>query len=115
MTGGAVFPSQWVNNYNWSDQIALGVTSTLTSTVVGEFRLGYRMWENNEFFPTAAQCGDPCIGGPVPGVAPNGLPQLTMQGSSNFGAGNNGLVPQNRIARNYEPQSLSPGKRASTV
>ena len=96
-TGGV---SSWTNNYNWSDQIALGVTTTLTPNLVGEFRAAYRDWENNETNTTAAQCGS-CFGGPVSGLAPNGLPTLAMVGSSNF-AGGTAAATQRRLARNYE-------------
>ena len=114
VTGGAVFPSQWVGNYNWSDQIALGVTSTMTPAVVGEFRFGYRMWENNESFPSAAQCGNPCIGGPVPGLAPNGLPQLTMQGSSISEPGTTDWYRRIASSEITSPNTRCPGRKAHT-
>jgi hypothetical protein len=103
-SGGVVFPSQWINNYNWSDQFAVGVTSTWTSNLVTEFRFGFRDWVNKEYPPNQSLCKSPCFGGSVAGLASNGIPQLSMVGSSNFGVGNAGLSPQNRTARNYEPQ-----------
>jgi hypothetical protein len=100
----AVFPSDWVHNFNWSDQVAFGLTSTISVRFVNNFRFGFRDWSNRESFPTPSQCGTNCFGGEVPDLAPNGLPDLSMIGSSNFGVGNFSLSPQNRIARNLEPQ-----------
>ena len=100
----ATFPSSWLELFNWSDQIASGLTTTVSPTKVNEFRFAFRDWVNKENYPTAAQCGNPCFGGPVSGLAPSGLPGLSMVGSSNFSAGDNSSSPQNRTARDYEYQ-----------
>src|SRR5579871_1497032 len=89
-------PSAWVNLNNWSDQFAMGITSTLTPNLVNDFRLGWRMWDNKENPPTAAQCVSPCVDA-------NG-PNMSLVGSSVFSAGVTGNASQRRIARHYEPQ-----------
>src|SRR5262249_27958585 len=97
LSGGVTAePSQWVNLFNWSNQFALGVTSTLSPTLVNDFRLGWRWWNNTENVPTSSQCQFPCIG--------YNLPSVTMVGSSVFSAGVNLNSKQNRIERHYEPQ-----------
>jgi hypothetical protein len=95
-TGQPSVPSAWVNLDNWSDQFALGVTSTLTPNLVNDFRLGWRMWDNKEDPPGLSQCQPPC-------VDPNG-PNMTLVGSSVFSAGVTVTALQRRIARHYEPQ-----------
>ncbi|HLG97464.1 MAG TPA: TonB-dependent receptor [Bryobacteraceae bacterium] len=95
-TGQPSVPSAWVNLNNWSDQWAMGLTSTLTPNLVNDFRLGWRYWDNREDPPTAAQCQFPCI---------NALgPLVTLTGSSVFSAGVTTTALQRRIARHYEPQ-----------
>jgi hypothetical protein len=104
--GGASFPSNWVTNYNWSEQYAFGLTTAFTSNFVNDFRLGFRDWTNRDNATTASNCIGTCFGGPVPGLAPNGLPNLGMIGSGNFSAGSYSLTPQSRVARNIEPQDI---------
>jgi hypothetical protein len=104
ITGTSAFPSDWVSLYNWSEQYALGITTIFTPNLVGDFRFGFRDWHNIETVPSTAQCGNPCLGGAVPDLAPAGLPQLSMIGSSNWTSGNNSEAYQNRLARDYEPQ-----------
>ena len=92
-------PSAWINLNNFSDQWAMGITSTLSPTLVNDFRLGWRIWDNKENLPTAAQCQFPC----VDGVQDNG-PNLSLVGAVGFSAGVTGNASQRRIARHYEPQ-----------
>jgi hypothetical protein len=92
-------PSAWINLNNFSDQFAMGVTSTLSPTLVNDFRLGWRIWDNKENLPTATQCQAPCIDG----VQDNG-PNLSLIGALGFSAGVTGNASQRRIARHYEPQ-----------
>ena len=92
-------PSAWINLNNFSDQYAMGITSTLSPTLVNDFRLGWRIWDNKENLPTAAQCQAPC----VDGVQDNG-PNLSLVGAVGFSAGVTGNASQRRIARHYEPQ-----------
>jgi hypothetical protein len=47
-TGSPSVPSAWVNLNNWSDRWAMGITSTLTPTIVNDFRVGWRCWDNKE-------------------------------------------------------------------
>ncbi len=54
--------SNWENNNNWSDQYALGATTTITPNLVNDARVGLRGWISKETLPTAAQCPAPCIG-----------------------------------------------------
>ncbi|HYL37460.1 MAG TPA: TonB-dependent receptor [Bryobacteraceae bacterium] len=95
-TGQPSEPSAWINLNNWSDQFAMGLTSTLTPNLVNDFRLAWRMWDNKEDPPTAGQCLAPCVN-------QNG-PSMSLVGSSVFTAGVTGNALQRRIARHYEPQ-----------
>jgi len=82
-------------NKNWSDQSVLGVTSTLTPSLVNEFRFMYHYWQNNNQTEPASACQLPCVGG--------GLPSLIfMVGSSTFQAGLNINAPQNHTSRSFE-------------
>jgi carboxypeptidase family protein len=100
-------PSQWNHLNNWSDQYAMGITSTIKPTLVNDFRFGFRLWNNAEAPPfgspallpgtaSSPQCVLPCVG--------SGLPQLSMIGSTNFAAGESTNAKQNRIERHYNPQ-----------
>jgi hypothetical protein len=90
----AVQPSTWVNNINWAQQSVLGVTSSLTPTMVNDFRMQYQYWRNNNLTATAAQCVSPCIGQGLPAI-------LTVVGTT-FNAGNYYNAPQSRHTRRYE-------------
>jgi hypothetical protein len=104
-TGSSAFPSNFVNLYNWSEQYALGATTVWTSSFVTELRFGFRDWHNVEQPPNPANCPGNCLGGAVPGLAPLGLPNLTMIGDSSWTSGDNTQAVQNRLARDYEPQA----------
>jgi hypothetical protein len=93
-------PSNWVRNVNWADQSIIGVTSSLTPSVVNDARLQYMYWSNHNLLPTPADCVEPnCIGGGLPGV-------LTVLGTNiGFGGaavGANPNAPQTRNTRRYE-------------
>jgi hypothetical protein len=90
----AVQPSTWVNNVNWAQQSVLGVTSSLTPTIVNDFRVQYQYWRNNNTTATPAQCTAPCIGQGLPAI-------LTVVGTT-FNAGNYYNAPQSRHTRRYE-------------
>ena len=94
--GAPPLPSNWLNNDNWSDQTAIGVTSILKSNVVNDLRFGYNYWRSNNPIASPDQCQFPCIG--------SGLPSTGVIGSIFIGgiAGNNFNAPQNRIQRNLE-------------
>lgn len=94
--GAPSVPSAWVNLNNWSDQWAMGVTSTLSPNLVNDFRLGWRYWDNKENPPTTSQCAFPCV---------DALgPYITLTGSAVFSSGVTATAVQRRIARHYEPQ-----------
>jgi hypothetical protein len=68
-----VYPSAWLRNVNWADQATFGVTSTLTPTLVNDFRFSYNFWSNRNLFPNSGDCGS-CVG--------LGFAGLTFVGSS---------------------------------
>jgi hypothetical protein len=92
--GSNAFPSNWLVNTNWSDQSVLGVTSTLTSTVVNDFRFNYQYWHNRNLFPTAADCNN-CIG--IQDMAP----QIAVNGS-NVTLGHTSNATQGRDLRKFQ-------------
>lgn len=104
-TGQPSPPSAWINLDNWSDQVAVGLTSTLTPRLVNDFRFAWRYWYNKEDPPTADQCIFPCVNG--------GGPSMNMVGSSVFSAGVTGNALQRRIARHYEPQETLSWQKGS--
>jgi hypothetical protein len=89
--GSANLPSNWLVNRNWADQSILGVTSTLSSTVVNDFRFAYHYWSNRNVFPTETEC---------PGCIGLGLPSISIQGSG-VTVGNTTNAPQGRDVRRY--------------
>lgn len=90
----AVQPSTWVNNINWAEQSVLGLTSSLTPTIVNDFRVQYQYWRNYNLTATPAQCQSPCIG--------EGLPAILTVVGTQFNAGNYFNAPQSRHTRRYE-------------
>jgi hypothetical protein len=48
--GGANLPSNWLVNTNWADQGIAGLTSTLSSHLVNDFRFAYQFWSNATCF-----------------------------------------------------------------
>lgn len=96
-TGQPSPPSAWINLDNWSDQVAVGLTSTITPAVVNDFRFAWRYWYNKEDPPNASQCVLPCFGYNFPSLG-------TVVGSAVITGGVTGNALQRRIARHYEPQ-----------
>jgi len=94
--GAPPLPSNWLNNDNWSDQSAIGVTTVLTPHLVNDVRFGYNYWRSNNPIAEPSQCQFPCIGA--------GLPSTGLIGSIFIAgiAGNNFNAPQNRIQRNLD-------------
>jgi len=76
-TGGTPLPSSWLENVNWSDQTAFGITSTLKPTLVNDFRFTYAYWHNRNLFPSSSDCQN-CLG--------LGFPQLRFDSSNGSGA-----------------------------
>ena len=94
--GAPPLPSNWLNNDNWSDQSAVGVTTIVTPKLVNDVRFGYNYWRSNNPIARPEQCQFPCIGA--------GLPSTGLIGSIFIAgiAGNNFNAPQNRIQRNLD-------------
>jgi hypothetical protein len=89
---GAQPPSNWLRNTNWSDQSALGWTSTFRPTMVSDFRFSYQYWQNRNLFPTENEC---------PGCLGLGFPQLNLVGS-NVALGNTSNATQGRDLRRFQ-------------
>jgi hypothetical protein len=90
--GGAVLPSNWVQNTNFSDQSVLGLTSTFTPTMTNDFRANYTYWRNRNLFADEKTC---------PGCLGLGFPQINLQGSNNFAVGNTSNATQGRDLRRF--------------
>jgi hypothetical protein len=93
-------PSNWVHNVNWADQSIIGVTSSLTPSVVNDARLQYSYWSNHNLLSLPSECVEPnCIGGGLPGL----LAVLgTNVGFGGAAVGANPNAPQTRNTRRYE-------------
>ena len=90
-TGG--LPSDWDVNRNYADSGVFSVVSVLNPAAVNEFRYSMTYWANTNNPPTAAECAAPC-----PGL---GLPNIKIQGVTNFIAGNAANAPQSRVLRRH--------------
>ncbi|HKE56627.1 MAG TPA: carboxypeptidase regulatory-like domain-containing protein, partial [Pyrinomonadaceae bacterium] len=84
-------PSNWLQNKNFSDQGVLGLTSTLTPTLVNDFRFNYTYWQNRNLFADDATCPN-CVG--------LGFPQLNINGT-NVTIGNTLNATQGRDLRRF--------------
>ena len=91
-SGGGVPTSNWLHNNNWSDQSLLGWTSSLSSTLVNDFRGSYHYWHNRNLFPTASDCTN-CLG--------LGFPSTSIL-NSNITIGNTSNATQGRDLRRYQ-------------
>lgn len=85
-------PSNWLNNDNWADQFAVGLTTTLTPNLVNDFRFGFTYWVNPNEIASSSQCQSPCVG--------SGLFSTTVLGSS-LVLGNNYNNPISRVDRTW--------------
>ena len=92
---GASEPSNWTNQINWADQGVFGVTSTVTNTLVNDFRFAMFYWDRINTLPPQEQCQFPCVGWGLPSIA-------TLVGSSSFAFGNNAITPQIGITHRYQ-------------
>jgi hypothetical protein len=79
-------PSNWMINTNQSDQYIAGLTSTLSSSFVNDFRFSYVYWKNRNLHPSESDC---------PGCIGIGGPQVTISGAG-FTMGNTSNAPQGR-------------------
>ncbi|MFN0120694.1 MAG: carboxypeptidase regulatory-like domain-containing protein [Blastocatellia bacterium] len=89
--GGAVPPSNWLQNKNFSDQAVMGVTSSFTPTVVNDFRINFTYWQNRNLFPDNNVCPN-CLG--------LNFPQINVNGT-NFTVGNTSNATQGRDLRRW--------------
>ncbi len=89
--GGAILPSNWLQNKNFSDQGVIGVTSALKPTVVNDFRFNFTYWQNRNLFADDNVCPN-CIG--------LGFPQLNINGT-NVTVGNTSNATQGRDLRRF--------------
>jgi len=88
-------PAAWNYNDNWSDQSIMGVTSTLTPSIVNDIRFQYHFWQNKAPDANPSDCVFPCIGFGLPTV-------FSMLGSSTFLSGNSYNSPQFHQSRSYQ-------------
>lgn len=88
-------PSNWAHNKNWADQSILGVTSTLTPSLVNDIRFQYNYWSNHNSQAVASDCSLPCVAGSLPNV-------FTFVGSNMPAVGPNFNAPQGRNTRRFE-------------
>jgi hypothetical protein len=93
--GGSPLYSWYTQNYNWSDQVILALTSTLTPAVVNDARLVYHYFYENTGVIDPAKCVSPCIGGGLPSI-------MSMVGSGTFQAGEYYGAPQVHTSRSFE-------------
>jgi hypothetical protein len=92
--GIPVPPSNFVSNKNFADQSILGVTSSLSPTIVNDFRFSYGYWQNRNI-PA------PCSGDILGNCIGTGGPEVFVLNSVNFALGNNFNSPQGRDLRRF--------------
>jgi len=88
-------PSAFAHNTNWADQAIAGITSSLTPTIVNDFRVQYNYWNNHNFQALPSDCSAPCVAGALPTI-------YTFVGSNFPAVGPNFNAPQARNTRRYE-------------
>jgi hypothetical protein len=88
-------PSNWARNTNWADQSIIGLTSTLTPTIVNDVRFQYNYWNNHNYQAQASDCSSPCVAGSLPNI-------FTFVGSNMPAIGPNFNAPQGRNTRRFE-------------
>jgi len=87
--GGASFPSNWLQNKNYSDQGIVGWTGMIRPSLVNDLRVSYWFWSNRNLFPDESQC---------PGCLGMGLPEISVVGT-NVTLGNTSNATQGRNLR----------------
>jgi hypothetical protein len=87
--------SFYTHNYNYSDQYIIGITSSLTPTLVNDFRVPYHYFYENTGLVDPALCQSPCVGGGFPSI-------FSMVGSGTFMAGEYYGAPQVHISKSFQ-------------
>ncbi len=88
-------PSNWPHNVNWADQSILGITSSLTPTIVNDARFQYNYWNNHNNQSVASDCSAPCVAGSLPNI-------FIFLGGNQPAIGPNFNAPQARNTRRFE-------------
>ena len=88
-------PSNWPHNTNWADQAIIGLTTSLTPTIVNDARFQYNYWNNHNTPAVGSDCTAPCVAGSLPNV-------FYFQGSNQQAIGPNFNAPQGRNTRRFE-------------
>ncbi len=88
-------PSNWAHNTNWADQGILGVTSSITPTLVNDARFQFNYWNNHNSQATASDCSAPCVAGSLPNI-------YAFTGGNFPAIGPNFNAPQARNTRRFE-------------
>jgi len=88
-------PSNWAHNTNWADQSIIGLTSTLTPSIVNDAHFQFNYWNNHNSQSVASDCSAPCVAGSLPNI-------FTFVGSNFPATGPNFNAPQGRNSRRYE-------------
>jgi hypothetical protein len=102
-------PSNWAHNRNWADQSIIGLTTTITPTLVNDLRFQYNYWNNHNLPASASDCSAPCVAGVLPNV-------YFFFGSNQSAIGPNFNAPQGRNTRRFElVDSLSWQKGAHRI
>ncbi|HLW75401.1 MAG TPA: hypothetical protein VKS01_00425, partial [Bryobacteraceae bacterium] len=77
------------------DQAILGLTSTLTPSLINDFRVQYNYWNNHNIQAVPSDCSAPCEAGQLPNI-------FTFVGANFPAVGPNFNAPQGRNTRRYE-------------
>ena len=94
-------PSNWPHNTNWADQGIIGLTSSLTPTIVNDVRFQYNYWNNHNLQAVPSDCSAPCTAGVLPSI-------YSFVGTNMPAVGPNFNAPQGRNTRRFElVESLS--------
>jgi hypothetical protein len=88
-------PSSWPHNTNWADQGIIGLTSSLTPTIVNDLRFQYNYWGNHNLQAVPSDCASPCAAGVLPTI-------FTFVGGGPGPVGPNFNAPQGRNTRRFE-------------
>jgi Carboxypeptidase regulatory-like domain len=88
-------PSNWAHNTNNATQAIIGLTSSLTPTIVNDLRFQYNYWGNHSLPAVSGDCSSPCVATGLPNV-------FTFVGGNTPAIGPNFNTPQGRNTRRFE-------------